>query len=1000
MTHRDADTYMDAAIFSDASVMDAEILSDAESVDSGTLNPDAFLRDSSIPDMGWRDASAPDASAPDASAPDASLPDTGPPPCMCDDGLFCNGVETCDVNGLCISGMPPQPVDDGDPCTIPTTCNEATDQFDVNNDDFNPICVATSTAPRVSPFDYSYWYWPKNHRPTETWPTPKREMHLLTAYYGMALNEETGVVPHLGFFSQPQTVQQSLLRDNAAVDQMDSASLSLGAGPPTSNVIATAFEGIIPTAIDRIIMIDGGRFMNRLYVPVLRYAADSNLDGEFHISSMSKHLALTHTISGSSSNADTARISLGGAFLAAYPNAQWNVTDRALTMTSSTGEGWHFIVYDQSGTTTALRLDNQGTVHAERTRMTASSSDLHVSLVMIPTSAVTPAELDIYLFPNAQVQASSTLLDRFGAPVRAEDSATWDESLGAYRFELRSLQTAGAPSNSDFDQDHFHNWYGRHRIEVDTGMSGPVSVPMAFFGSTSLSWNVTGGVAILRDEQGEPLGVPVQISKNWHGPGNRWYHFYAHPVFSGLSSEEMEFTIASSRWGDAYAASHAQLGLTGWGETDYRTGRGHWDESALGCFGESVTYDPDLTLGRAMVDDVRPFLVQANQKWSWTGNVGGADFLRYKTETEPYWIRRMSRVRSHYDAPGPNVTDVTYAGVTTDGRIQGKMTSQLAATDDLVRVYYHLEYTFLSDVRYNRLAFFQVAADRYGDNLFTKYAYGNSGGVIQTGQVDTAHNTTGYESDMHRGIALTGDSPWVMLYDNQLTGGNLPEQYADIGFVVREFEVVTGTVTLTTPHINIHRTNNSGFYQYAFELGLPYQSGSTWCGSGCQGQDRFVPAGTTVKATVEYLIPPADPMRYYGVNNHLKMLPNSAFRSPDMMLSLARGNELYVSVSTGTLARTYPIEIEAQLGAVAADFTVTGGLGYTPISFHGLNRHDGWRLEKLHNQTWMAVDQSVHGNDYWQSTFDAIRGTWTQTFSVKNTATTRYRLVWLPPSAR
>ena len=42
-----------------------------------------------------------------------------------------------------------------------------------------------------------------------------------------------------------------------------------------------------------------------------------------------------------------------------------------------------------------------------------------------------------------------------------------------------------------------------------------------------------------------------------------------------------------------------------------------------------------------------------------------------------------------------------------------------------------------------------------------------------------------------------------------------------------------------------------------------------------------------------------------------------------------------MSVSTGTLARTYPIE--AQLGAVAADFTVTGGLGYTPISFHGLN---------------------------------------------------------------
>ena len=138
------------------------------------------------------------------------------------------------------------------------------------------------------------------------------------------------------------------------------------------------------------------------------------------------------------------------------------------------------------------------------------------------------------------------MLDRFGAPVRAEDPATWDEP-GRLSFRAQISQTRW-PQNSDFDQDHFHNWYGRHRIEVDTGMSGPVSVPMAFFGSTSLSWNVTGGVAILRDEQGEPLGVPVQISKNWHGAGNRWYHFYAHPVFSGLSSEEMEFTIASSRW--------------------------------------------------------------------------------------------------------------------------------------------------------------------------------------------------------------------------------------------------------------------------------------------------------------------------------------------------------------------------------------------------------------------------------------------------------------------
>ena len=40
---------------------------------------------------------------------------------------------------------------------------------------------------------------------------------------------------------------------------------------------------------------------------------------------------------------------------------------------------------------------------------------------------------------------------------------------------------------------------------------------------------------------------------------------------------------------------------------------GHWDESALGAFGESITYDPAVSLNRAMVDDVRPFLVEAGK---------------------------------------------------------------------------------------------------------------------------------------------------------------------------------------------------------------------------------------------------------------------------------------------------------------------------------------------------------------------------------------------------
>ena len=118
---------------------------EAGPADSGA--PDASLPDSSVPDAMAPDAMAPDAMAPDASIPDATIPDA--PPCMCDDGLFCNGFETCDDEGLCVEGIAPEPVDDGDPCTIPTVCNEMTMAFDTELDPTNPVCGFTNDRPRV-----------------------------------------------------------------------------------------------------------------------------------------------------------------------------------------------------------------------------------------------------------------------------------------------------------------------------------------------------------------------------------------------------------------------------------------------------------------------------------------------------------------------------------------------------------------------------------------------------------------------------------------------------------------------------------------------------------------------------------------------------------------------------------------------------------------------------------------------------------------------------------
>jgi hypothetical protein len=729
---------------------------------------------------------------------------------------------------------------------------------------------------------------------------------------------------------------------------------------------------------------------------LVQYPAEAALTGQVELAAMARHVVLSHTVRAEAPReaTRTARIRLGGEAIGGFEQVEWLRENRAVRLTDEDDRGWVFVVYDVPGSTTTLQLvpgENDGATLVAQRVAEGQSAEQTISLLAVPTTAINDHELALYLDPAEAATVTYTLLDRLGAPARAPVDVRWDPTLGAYRVDLFGLGTAGLAGSRNYDErPELHNWYGRHRLFIDTHERGPIALPLAMFSGTGISLNVTGGVASLRDPNGEPLGVPVQISKNWHDGARNFYHLYSQPVLRGLEPQEMELTMASSRWGEgAYAASHGQLSLIG-----YHSAGGHWDESALGCFGESITYDPDVTLGRAMVDDVRPFLVDAQGRWTWTGNVGGADFLRYATAAEPFWIRRLSRVKSTYHAYGPNLTDVTYSGVTTDGRIQAHITTRLGRTDDLVRTYYHFDYTFLDDVSYDRLAFFQMAADRYGDNGFARYAYGNAEGVVDDHAIQN-HGTTGYGNDAARGIPLQGDAPWVMLYDNQKINDRLPEHYADLAYVVRHFEADIGGTLVHTPHINIHRTNN-GNSQIGFELGLPHQDGSPWCGAPCQGRTRFIPAGSRVRATVEYIVAPADKARYYGQNGDLLDLPAEAYRTPAMALELAAGNTVEVEADVGTVTRSYPVEIESVPGPLAAEFSITGGRGYLPVTVHGLARHDGWQLQWFQDGQWIPLDQSVIGNDYWQATYDGQTHTYALTYNVQNEGTRRYRLAWAP----
>ena len=202
-----------------------------------------------------------------------------------------------------------------------------------------------------------------------------------------------------------------------------------------------------------------------------------------------------------------------------------------------------------------------------------------------------------------------------------------------------------------------------------------------------------------------------------------------------------------------------------------------------------------------------------------------------------------------------------------------------------------------------------------------------------------------------------------------------------MGFVVREYEAQIGEEVITTPHINITQTHNGGWSQMGFQLGIPFDA-----------ENKVIPAGSTIQATVEYLIPPADKSTYYGPSDYLNALPAAMFQSTDMILELATGNHLVAEATTGTLLRTYPLTFQAVSGATPLEFSLTGGRGYTPLVIKGLPRVDGWTLERKNGENWEDLDQEVHGKDYWQAYESVESGDFELTFNLKNSGTTQYRL--------
>ena len=507
----------------------------------------------------------------------------------------------------------------------------------------------------------------------------------------------------------------------------------------------------------------------------------------------------------------------------------------------------------------------------------------------------------------------------------------------------------------------------RYGLTLDNPSGQPRTFRL-FFDAKQAQAGITGLVPMLRDAAGNPSGIPVQISKNWHRKENRrllyegsWVHAFAMLRVPAKSTSRLEFNITYGRWGGVPSASHAQLCLIGWGWNQL------WDESALGSWGESICYEPDGVQVRCIIDDVRPLMVWGmtkapKQKYAWTNNVGGGDFLVYFDAAGRY--QPMAAMHTAYNSHGPNLTDVTYAGVTADGNIAARISVSLTRSDDIVRGIHHFRYDVRKPTPFQRLAFYQLGSDGYLWHQFNKMARGNETGLIE----EWTPKRGGGVYD-RTGIPCPGAVPWFSLHESLPAdhSRSVDGAWANRGLIIRSWKARLGGKEVP-PFASVYGTQAHRIPSSSLEISVSPDL-------------KKLEVGDFVEAEVEFVVMPMKAEDYYGPNERLRAALAAGGNTWQPILREATGNALHVRMVHGRILNLYPLAVAVD-EKQTAELTVTGGVGYIPVTFRGLTQPAGYELLEVRNGKWVPVDQAVHGGDFWQTDVESSGSTWSQTYNL------------------
>ena len=494
--------------------------------------------------------------------------------------------------------------------------------------------------------------------------------------------------------------------------------------------------------------------------------------------------------------------------------------------------------------------------------------------------------------------------------------------------------------------------YDEFTITVDRS---DTNEPIPFLLDLRAPANITGLCPILCDDEGRPTGIPVQLSKNWHYKPMGAY-LMAYTMLPADKAATYILRVVYGFYGTLPSASHAQLSLIGYG------GNGRWDQLAIGCWGETICFDMDMSLVDVAITDIRMLMTRKGingRKWGWTEAGWGGDWLNIQDEDQEKYF--WTDLKTAYLSQGPCLTDVKYVGYYGMNReVDFKARIQTLRTNDYSRSFQRFSYRFTTDVSAKKIWLFKLGRTYYYHT--PHIAYGNAGGLLA--QKD-APNTLEANNLVLDHVTLAGSAPYWVAYPGAThTKGDKPNGYRAL--IIRQYEVVVGDKTYTHPTLSapVYKANPTNL---DIELLPP------------SGMNRFG-RGDHIELDLELITLPRNSEDYYGPNEAFRKHLAEYSNSWKTTYREAKGNDFKVHVSGGKALSTYPLMIQVEQREVSVK--INGGVGAVPIQFKGLASNTGVRLYQVVNGERVPFDQSVNGNDYWQTDYDAATKSFSMTFNL------------------